>query len=244
MILIIDNYDSFVYNLYQMVGDLYPEVQVVRNDAITLDEIAHLSPKAIIVSPGPGRPTDAGICLAVVKRFAGTVPLLGVCLGHQVICKAWGAQIGYAAQLMHGKQSRITTHLPSVLFAGLPDQFKVGRYHSLAAVKSTLPCVLRVTAQTDEGEVMAVEQAKMQVYGVQFHPESVLSDYGTQILGNFLSSASLIANTTAAPSHANTIPCAPSNTTAPSFAKTSSFPYPTASAEVLHMPRRITSDDL
>lgn len=195
MILLIDNYDSFVYNLYQLVGSIQPDIKVVRNDALTCDDIEALAPDALILSPGPGRPADAGVCVPAIKRFAGKLPIFGVCLGHQAICEAFGGTVGYAKQLMHGKVSQVLAEPESALFAGLPDVFPVARYHSLAADERTLPEALRVTARTADGEVMAVEDATRRVYGVQFHPESVMTPDGAAIIRNFLA---LVPNATEA----------------------------------------------
>ena len=189
MILLVDNYDSFAYNLYQMAGAVRPDIQVVRNDAIDADGIAALEPDALILSPGPGRPENAGVCMAAVERFAGTVPILGVCLGHQAICAALGAAVGYAKELMHGKVSPVEAPGESVLFAGLPRTFPVARYHSLAVDEGTLPPALRVSARTADGEVMAVEHRELPVFGLQFHPESVMTPHGAAIVGNFLALA-------------------------------------------------------
>lgn len=187
MILLIDNFDSFSYNLYQLVGSLDPNIQVVRNDSITLDRIAQLNPGRIILSPGPGRPSEAGICEDVIRTFGGKIPILGVCLGHQAICEVYGATVTYAKRLMHGKQSVANLQGNSRLFAGLPDKIPVARYHSLAADPDTLPLELTVTAVTDEGEIMAVEHREFPVYGLQFHPESILTPDGRKIMENFLS---------------------------------------------------------
>mgnify|MGYP000008748198 FL=1 len=187
MILLIDNYDSFVYNLYQLVGSMRPDVTVMRNDALTCDDIEALAPDAIILSPGPGRPADAGVCIPAIKRFAGRIPILGVCLGHQAICEAFGGTVGYARELMHGKVSTVERTRESALFSGLPDAFPVARYHSLAADERTSPENLRVTARTADGEVMAVEDAARRVFGVQFHPESIMTPDGATIAANFLS---------------------------------------------------------
>lgn len=189
MILLVDNYDSFAYNLYQMAGAVRPDIQVVRNDAIDADDIAALEPDALVLSPGPGRPENAGVCMAAVERFAGTVPVLGVCLGHQAICAELGATVGYAKELMHGKVSPVEATGESALFAGLPRTFPVARYHSLAVDEDTLPPELRVSARTADGEVMAVEHRELPVFGVQFHPESVMTPHGDAIVGNFLALA-------------------------------------------------------
>ena len=186
MILLIDNYDSFSYNLYQMIGELDQDIRVIRNDELTVGEIAALSPSHIILSPGPGRPEDAGVCETVVKELGSKIPILGVCLGHQAICEAYGATVTYAARLMHGKQSRVEIMAESCLFRGLGTQISVARYHSLAAKKETIPAALRITAIADDGEVMAVEHREYPVYGLQFHPESILTPQGREILKNFL----------------------------------------------------------
>ena len=185
MILLIDNYDSFSYNLYQFVGEISADIKVVRNDALTLDEIKKLSPSHIIISPGPGRPENAGIIIDVVKNI--DAPILGVCLGHQAICAAFGANITYAKKLMHGKQSEILCENSSPLFKNLPIRFFVGRYHSLVAESSTIPADLKITARAlNDNEIMAVQHKTLPIYGVQFHPESILTQYGKTILKNFL----------------------------------------------------------
>ncbi|MDU7336690.1 MAG: aminodeoxychorismate/anthranilate synthase component II [Clostridium sp.] len=186
MILLIDNYDSFSYNLYQFVGANQPDVRVVRNDELTVEQVKELAPSHIILSPGPGYPADAGICIRAAKELGQYIPLLGVCLGHQAICEVYGATIAHAKQLMHGKQSVITLEEDCPLFTGLPRQIKAARYHSLAAVPSTMPDCLKVTALTDDGEIMAVMHREFPVYGVQFHPESILTENGMQIIQNFL----------------------------------------------------------
>lgn len=188
MILLIDNYDSFAYNLYQLIGAVEPDIRVVRNDKITLEEVEALHPAAIFLSPGPGRPEDAGICIPLVRAFAGKIPIFGVCLGHQAICAAFGAAVGYAKRLMHGKVSEVSAAPDSRLFAGLESPFPVARYHSLAAEEDTLPPALRVTARTADGEVMAVEHRDFSVCGVQFHPESVMTPDGLKMVTNFLNS--------------------------------------------------------
>ncbi len=186
MILLIDNYDSFSYNLYQYLGELAQEIKVIRNDALTVDEIAALKPTHIILSPGPGRPQDAGVIIPVVQQLGGSIPILGVCLGHQAICAAYGAEIVHAKKLMHGKQSEVILSAACPLFRNLPQKTTVARYHSLAADAKTMPDCLRVTARTADGEIMAVQHAKYPVYGVQFHPESILTPEGKQMLRNFL----------------------------------------------------------
>ncbi len=186
MILIIDNYDSFSYNLYQMIGEITPDIKVVRNDAVTVDEIADLNPSRLVLSPGPGRPEDAGVTVRAVKELGGKIPILGVCLGHQAICAAYGGVITYAKTLMHGKQSIAKLDTSCPLFCGCPGEVPVGRYHSLAADGDTLPGELAVTARTDDGEIMAVRHVKYSVYGVQFHPESILTPDGKRMLENFV----------------------------------------------------------
>jgi len=187
MILLIDNYDSFVYNLYQYIGSINPDIVVKRNDDVTIEEIKNLNPEKIILSPGPGKPSDAGICIDIVKHFAGKIPILGVCLGHQAICEAFGAKISYAKELMHGKQSEILIDTDCPIFEGLNKKIVVGRYHSLAAIRDTIPKELKVVATSSDDEVMAVWCEKNNVFGVQFHPESVLTPNGYTIIRNFLS---------------------------------------------------------
>lgn len=186
MILLIDNYDSFSYNVYQLTASVEPDVKVIRNDELTVEEIEALKPSHVILSPGPGRPADAGVCEDVIRYFAGKIPILGICLGHQAICEVFGATVTYAKELMHGKQSEASLDRTSVLFQGMEAEITVARYHSLAAAPDTMPEVLRVTARTADGEVMAVEHREYPVYGVQFHPESVLTPDGIQIMENFL----------------------------------------------------------
>ncbi len=186
MILLIDNYDSFSYNLYQLVGSVEPDIRVIRNDEATVEEIDSLKPEAILLSPGPGRPADAGICIPVIRHFAGKVPIFGVCLGHQAICEAFGGTVSYAKELMHGKKKLIHKTGESQLFKGLDESFPAARYHSLAAPEETLPEELRVTARSDDGEVMAVEHTKYPIFGVQFHPESVMTPDGKQMIENFM----------------------------------------------------------
>lgn len=186
MILLIDNYDSFSYNLYQLVGTLNPDIRVVRNDALSVQDIAALNPDRIIISPGPGRPEDAGNIVQVARELSGKFPILGVCLGHQAICAAFGATVTYASRLMHGKQSDAKLDTDCPLFKGLPEVVPVARYHSLAADPDTLPDCLRVTALTKEGEIMAVQHTEFPTYGVQFHPESILTPDGMRMLANFI----------------------------------------------------------
>ncbi|WP_295363313.1 aminodeoxychorismate/anthranilate synthase component II [uncultured Pseudoramibacter sp.] len=189
MILLIDNYDSFSYNLYQVVGSLDPSITVIRNDDKTVAEIEAMAPDAIILSPGPGRPKDAGVIEDVVKSLGGQIPILGICLGHQAIGEALGATVTYAAKLMHGKASAVTLDQASPLFANCPKVIQAGRYHSLAVDRDTLPDHLKVIAETDDGEVMAIADEAKKIYGIQFHPESILTPKGKQILKNFLTIA-------------------------------------------------------
>ena len=186
MILLIDNYDSFSYNLYQMIGEFDPEIKVIRNDEMTVEEIRAMHPDRIILSPGPGRPEDAGIIIAAVKELGKEIPLLGVCLGHQAVCAAFGADITYAKELMHGRQSEVRFDRECPLFRDIPPAAPVARYHSLAADASTLPEELLVTAVADDGEVMAVQHRDYPIYGVQFHPESIMTPDGRQMLKNFI----------------------------------------------------------
>lgn len=186
MILLIDNYDSFSYNVYQLTASVCPDVKVIRNDAMTVEEIEALSPSHIILSPGPGRPENAGICEEVIRRLAGKIPILGICLGHQAICEVFGAKVTYAKELMHGKQSVAELDTDSRLFRGMENKMTVARYHSLAAEAESIPEGLKITARTPDGEVMAVEHREFLVYGVQFHPESVLTPEGRKIMENFL----------------------------------------------------------
>lgn len=186
MILLIDNYDSFSYNLYQLVGAINPDIKVIRNDEMTIDEIRKLKPDRILLSPGPGRPENAGVIVDVAKTVAKNIPTLGVCLGHQAVCAAYGAKVTYAKELMHGKQSDVKADTNSLLFKNCPETMKVARYHSLAAEKCTIPDCLEVTAITDDGEIMAVQHKGYPIYGVQFHPESIMTPHGKQMLENFI----------------------------------------------------------
>lgn len=187
MILLIDNYDSFSYNLFQLVGEIEPDIKVIRNDEMTVEEIKRLKPDRIILSPGPGRPEDAGIIIDVVKTIHD-IPILGVCLGHQAICAAFGATVTYAKELMHGKQSDVKFDLACPLFKGCPEIAPVAHYHSLAADPNTIPEELKITALTTDGEVMAVEHKEYPIYGVQFHPESIMTPDGRAMLNNFIRS--------------------------------------------------------
>ena len=199
MILLIDNYDSFSYNLYQLIGDIEPDIKVIRNDEMTVQEIETLKPSHIILSPGPGKPQDAGICEDVVRELGGKIPILGVCLGHQAICEVYGATVTYASRLMHGKQSVSSIKESDPIIAGLSGgegdglkngqgkKLKVARYHSLAAKAETMPEELEVIATADDdNEIMAVKHKNYQVYGLQFHPESILTPEGKLILSNFI----------------------------------------------------------
>ncbi len=185
MILIIDNYDSFTYNLYQYIGVFQDDIRVIRNDKITVEEIEEMDPERIILSPGPKSPKDAGICLDVVKEFYDKKPMLGICLGHQCIGEAFGGNVSYAKALFHGKQSRIT-HEGTGLFQGIPSPIAVARYHSLAVQEEGLPECLLETARTKDGEIMAMQHRKYPVYGLQFHPESIYTEHGKRIIENFL----------------------------------------------------------
>ena len=186
MILLIDNYDSFTYNLYQYIGVFCDDIKVVRNDKITIEEIKELQPEKIILSPGSKSPKEAGICMEVVKEFYDKVPMLGICLGHQCIGEAFGGTVSYAKALFHGKQSEIT-HDVTGLLEGIDSPIKVARYHSLAVQQEGLPDCLRVTAVTDDGEIMAMQHKEYPVYGLQFHPESIYTEHGKRIIDNFIS---------------------------------------------------------
>jgi anthranilate synthase component II len=185
MLLVIDNYDSFTYNLVQYLGELGEDVRVFRNDEITLEGIAKLKPARIVISPGPCTPNEAGISVPLVKELAGKIPILGVCLGHQAIGQAFGGRIVHAKELMHGKTSSVR-HDRRGVFRGLPDAFTATRYHSLAIERASLPAVLEVSAWTDDGEIMGVRHREVAVEGVQFHPESILTEHGHRLLSNFL----------------------------------------------------------
>ncbi|HLS56160.1 MAG TPA: aminodeoxychorismate/anthranilate synthase component II [Zeimonas sp.] len=187
MLLMIDNYDSFTWNLVQYFGELGEDVRTVRNDAISLDAIAALAPGRIVISPGPCTPNEAGISLPAIRRFAGSIPILGVCLGHQSIGAAFGGRVVRAKQVMHGKTSPIH-HSGVGVFRGLPEPFTAIRYHSLAVERETLPDCLEVTAWTDDGEIMGLRHRELRVEGVQFHPESILTEHGHALLRNFLES--------------------------------------------------------
>ena len=185
MILMIDNYDSFTYNLYQYVGIFNPDIRVVRNDKVTIDEIKEMDPERILLSPGPKSPMEAGICMDVVKEFYDKKPILGICLGHQSIGAAFGAKIVHAKELMHGKQSLIE-HDGTGIFQGIPSPIHVARYHSLAVDENTLPEDFQVLARTEDGEIMAMKHKTFPVLGIQFHPESIFTDHGKKMIENFL----------------------------------------------------------
>ncbi len=187
MILMIDNYDSFTYNLVQYLGELGADVQVYRNDALTLEQIAAWKPERIVISPGPCTPSEAGICVPLVKRFAGEIPILGVCLGHQAIGQAFGGRIVRAARVMHGKLSKVT-HRGDGVFHGLQSPLTATRYHSLVIERASVPSCLEVTAESDDGEIMGVRHRELAVEGVQFHPEAILTQQGHELLANFLRS--------------------------------------------------------
>lgn len=192
MILVIDNYDSFTYNIVQEMGELGAELHVARNDRITLEEIRRLAPSHIVISPGPGTPDDAGISLDVIREFGATTPILGVCLGHQCIGQAYGGVVTHAERLMHGKTSMVY-HRHDPLFTGVPSPFEATRYHSLIVQEGTMPDVLKVTAFTDEGEIMGLRHVQHPVVGVQFHPESILTKFGMRILQNFMEKQFIMA---------------------------------------------------
>ncbi len=186
MILLIDNYDSFTYNLYQYIGKFNQDIKVIKNDELGIEEIRKLKSTHIIISPGPGRPCDAGVCESVISNLKGEVPILGVCLGHQAICEVFGGEITYAKKLVHGKKSTIHIANGNPIFRGLPPIIEGGRYHSLCALRETLPDSILVIAEDDDAEVMGVKHKDYDIYGVQFHPESILSKNGIKIIENFL----------------------------------------------------------
>lgn len=186
MILIIDNYDSFTFNLYQLAGAVNPDIRVIRNDELTVEEIAKLNVSHMILSPGPGRPENAGICVETAKKLVSKCPILGICLGHQGICQAYGATVGYAKKLVHGKKSVVHIANGNPIFSGLPPLIEAGRYHSLAVERQTLPDELLIIAETKDGEVMGVKHRDYNLYGLQFHPESILTKDGSLMIRNFL----------------------------------------------------------
>jgi len=185
MLLLIDNYDSFTFNLYQMLGEIYNDIKVIRNDSITIEEISNMNIDGIIISPGPGRPEKAGICVDVIKNFAGKIPILGICLGHQAIGYAFGGRIIGAEEIMHGKTSEIFVY-ESDIFKDIPKSFNVMRYHSLIIEKESLPKELKIIAKTKDDLIMGVKHKNFDLYGLQFHPESILTEYGDKILKNFI----------------------------------------------------------
>lgn len=187
MILLIDNYDSFVYNLYQFIAVEDPDVRLVRNDRITPEEVLDMKPDAIVISPGPGKPSGAGICIELIRKLKGEVPILGICLGHQAIGEAFGATVTHAARLMHGKTSILEVAADDVMFNGIERPIQVARYHSLSVLEQTLPDELEVTARSREGEIMAMRHRKYPIFGLQFHPESVMTPDGAAMIHNFLS---------------------------------------------------------
>lgn len=189
-ILIIDNYDSFTYNLYQYIGEMNPSIEVYRNDRITVDEIKEINPTHIIISPGPGFPKNAGICIDLIISLAKYIPILGVCLGHQAIGEAFGAEIVHAKKLMHGKASEVRVDRECEIFRGLPERIQVGRYHSLIVNNEEIPSCFKITAETSEGEIMGLKHREYPVFGIQFHPESILTPEGKTILRNFMNVAS------------------------------------------------------
>ena len=186
MILLIDNFDSFSYNLYQLIGEINPDIKVIRNNEMTPEKIEQLNPDYIVISPGPGKPEDAGICEDVIRYFTGKKPILGICLGHQAICEVFGARITYAKEIMHGKTSMIEIDNNCRIFKNLPPKIKAARYHSLAADETTIPQTLKITAKTEDNVVMAVEHSTCSIFGLQFHPESILTPDGRTIIKNFL----------------------------------------------------------
>lgn len=190
MLLLIDNYDSFVYNLYHYIGKFYSDIVVKRNDKITIDEIANLKPNAIVISPGPSTPNEAGICLELINTFKDSIPILGVCLGHQAIGQVFGGKIIKISPPMHGKVS-VIKHYGDKIFKGIPSKFKATRYHSLIVDKVNLPDSLQITAETEDGIIMGLSHKKYNIHGVQFHPESIASEHGHEIVENFLRLANL-----------------------------------------------------
>lgn len=187
MILLVDNYDSFSYNLYQLIGTFDENIKVIRNDEMTVEEVLSLSPDKIVISPGPGRPEDAGICVELIKAAAGKIPVLGVCLGHQAITVAFGGVVSYADKIMHGKQSETSIDSDCKIFKDCDPVMKVARYHSLSSVRESLPECLKVSCETKDGVIMGIQHAEYEVYGLQFHPESILTPDGGKIIKNFLS---------------------------------------------------------
>ena len=189
MILLIDNYDSFAYNLYQLIGSIDEDIKVIRNDEMTVEEIEELQPSCIIISPGPGKPSEAGIIEEVVQKCYTKYPILGVCLGHQAIVEAFGGTVSYAQSVMHGKSSIIKVDTTNPIFKGIGEKTAVARYHSLAAKKENLPECLKIIGESDDGEIMAISHKNYPVYGLQFHPESVMTPQGLQMIENFINYA-------------------------------------------------------
>ena len=194
MILLIDNYDSFVHNLYQFLAVEDPDVRLVRNDRITPEEALSMEPDAIVISPGPGKPSDAGVCIELIRQLKGRIPILGVCLGHQAIGEAFGATVTHASRLMHGKTSLLTDVADDIIFKGIKKPVQVARYHSLSVQESTLPEELEVTARSEDGEIMAMRHREYPIYGLQFHPESVMTPDGPVMIRNFLEAAGTAVN--------------------------------------------------
>lgn len=194
MILLIDNYDSFVYNLYQFLAVEDPDVRLVRNDRITPEEALSMKPDAIVISPGPGKPSDAGVCVELIRQLKGRIPILGVCLGHQAIGEAIGATVTHASRLMHGKTSLLTDVADDIIFKGIKKPVQVARYHSLSVQESTLPEELEVTARSEDGEIMVMRHREYPIYGLQFHPESVMTPEGSAMIRNFLETAGTAVN--------------------------------------------------
>ena len=186
MILLVDNYDSFSYNLYQLIGSIEPDIRVIRNDELTVAQIEALQPERIILSPGPGRPEDAGNIMEIATTLGTKIPVLGVCLGHQAICETYGAAICHAKKIMHGKQSTVTVDTGKAIFQGMEEKIRVARYHSLVADDNTMPEELEVIARDENGEIMAVKHREYDTYGLQFHPESILTPDGMKMIENFL----------------------------------------------------------
>ncbi len=186
MILLIDNYDSFSYNLYQIIGGINPNITVIKNDEMSVEEIMKMNVSHLVISPGPGRPGKAGVCEELILNMKGKVPILGVCLGHQAICECFGAKITYAKELVHGKSSKIQIANGSPVFSGMPPVLDAGRYHSLCAERKSLPDELLVIAEDNEGEIMGIKHKDYNIFGLQFHPESVLTSNGNEIIENFL----------------------------------------------------------
>ena len=186
MILLVDNYDSFSYNLYQLIGSFDGNIKVIRNDELSADEALNLNPDVIVISPGPGKPEDAGICVDLIKKAAGKVPILGVCLGHQAITVAFSGVVSYADKIMHGKQSEAIIDTTCPIFKGLNERIKVARYHSLASIKDKLPECLKVICETDDNVIMGVKHKQYDIYGLQFHPESIYTEHGKRMIETFL----------------------------------------------------------